>query len=67
MNAMDNASKNAKDIYAKLELNYNKARQAKVTTELCEIISGANSVWRNFKVDYIIDYFIKLILWKPYT
>lgn len=44
MNAMDNASKNAKEVYGKLELNYNKQRQAKVTTELCEIISGANSV-----------------------
>jgi F-type H+-transporting ATPase subunit gamma len=44
MNAMENASKNAGEIYQKLELSYNKLRQAKVTTELCEIISGANSV-----------------------
>jgi F0F1-type ATP synthase gamma subunit len=35
-------------------LSYNKLRQAKVTTELCEIISGANSVWRKIQRFYII-------------
>lgn len=44
MNAMENASKNAKDIVEKLQLEYNKARQAKITLELCEIISGASAV-----------------------
>ncbi len=29
----------------KLTLEYNKARQAKITMELCEIISGAAAVW----------------------
>lgn len=44
MNAMENASKNAKEMLAKLTLNYNKARQAKITMELVEIISGANAL-----------------------
>jgi F-type H+-transporting ATPase subunit gamma len=41
MNAMENASKNAKEIFDKITLQYNKARQARITTELVEIISGA--------------------------
>jgi F-type H+-transporting ATPase subunit gamma len=41
MNAMQNASKNAKEIFDKITLQYNKARQARITTELVEIISGA--------------------------
>jgi len=44
MNAMENASKNATEVLAKLTLIYNKARQAKITMELVEIISGANCV-----------------------
>lgn len=44
MNAMENASKNAGEILDKLTLDYNKARQAKITTELCEVISGASAV-----------------------
>jgi F-type H+-transporting ATPase subunit gamma len=44
MNAMENASKNAGEIVNKLTLEYNKARQAKITMELCEIISGASAV-----------------------
>lgn len=44
MNAMENASKNAGEIVTKLTLEYNKARQAKITMELCEIISGASAV-----------------------
>jgi len=44
MNAMQNASKNAGEIYDKLALMYNKARQARITTELCEIISGASAM-----------------------
>merc|ERR1712039_725778 len=44
MSAMENASKNAGEIYQKVELMYNRARQAKITTELCEIISGASAV-----------------------
>jgi F-type H+-transporting ATPase subunit gamma len=44
MTAMENASKNAGEIGQKLNLEYNKARQAKITMELCEIISGASAV-----------------------
>jgi F-type H+-transporting ATPase subunit gamma len=44
MAAMENASKNAKEIVAKLKLEYNKARQARITMELVEIISGASAV-----------------------
>jgi len=45
MNAMENASKNSKEMLEVIKLNYNKARQAKITNELCEIISGANALW----------------------
>jgi len=44
MNAMENASKNAGQMLDKLTLEYNKVRQAKITVELCEIISGAAAV-----------------------
>jgi len=44
MNAMENASKNAGEMLEKLTLKYNRARQAKITTELCEIISGASAL-----------------------
>ena len=44
MNAMESASKNAGEILDNLTLQYNKARQAKITMELVEIISGASSV-----------------------
>jgi ATP synthase F1 gamma subunit len=44
MNAMENASKNAGEIIEKLNLLYNKARQARITMELCEIISGASAL-----------------------
>lgn len=44
MTAMDSASKNANEMIAKLTLQYNRARQAAITTELVEIISGAQSV-----------------------
>ena len=44
MNAMENASKNAKEIVEQLNLQYNKARQARITMELVEIISGASAL-----------------------
>merc|ERR1712190_685464 len=44
MAAMENASKNAGEMYEKVSLQFNRARQAKITTELCEIISGASAV-----------------------
>jgi len=44
MAAMENASKNAGEMLDKLTLIYNRAPQAKITTELCEIISGASAL-----------------------
>ncbi|GBG25516.1 ATP synthase subunit gamma, mitochondrial [Hondaea fermentalgiana] len=44
MTAMENASKNASEMVEKLTIRYNRARQAKITTELIEIISGAESL-----------------------
>jgi len=44
MSAMENASKNAGEVLEKVTIQYNRARQAKITTELCEIISGASVV-----------------------
>lgn len=44
MSAMDNSSKNAADMIEKLQLIINRSRQAKITTELTEIISGAAAV-----------------------
>jgi len=41
MTAMQNASKNTEDLLKALRQEYNKTRQSKITTELCEIISGA--------------------------
>ena len=44
MNAMDNATSNAEKMVSKLTLNYNRARQAAITQEISEIISGATNV-----------------------
>nr|WP_314391420.1 ATP synthase F1 subunit gamma [uncultured Campylobacter sp.] len=44
MQAMDNATNNAKERVAQLKLSYNKARQESITTELIEIISGVESM-----------------------
>jgi len=44
MTAMDNATRNAGDMITKLTLNYNRSRQAYITKELIEIISGAEAV-----------------------
>jgi F-type H+-transporting ATPase subunit gamma len=44
MSAMDNATKNANEMIDSLTVLYNRARQAKITTELNEIISGAESL-----------------------
>jgi F-type H+-transporting ATPase subunit gamma len=41
---MDSATKNANEMIGKLTLQYNRARQAAITTELIEIISGAESL-----------------------
>jgi F-type H+-transporting ATPase subunit gamma len=44
MTAMDNATKNAADMIDSLTLKYNKARQAAITNEMLEIVSGAEAL-----------------------
>lgn len=44
MSAMDNATRNAGDMIEKLTIQYNRSRQAKITNELIEIISGAEAL-----------------------
>lgn len=44
MTAMDAATKNAADMIGRLTLQYNRARQAAITTELMEVISGAEAL-----------------------
>jgi len=43
-NAMDNATKNANDMIASLQLKYNRGRQAAITNDLVDIITGANAL-----------------------
>jgi F-type H+-transporting ATPase subunit gamma len=44
MTAMDNATTNAKELIRTLSLTYNSKRQAAITTEILEIVSGANAL-----------------------
>lgn len=44
MTAMDNATRNAGDLIQKLTIQYNRSRQAAITTELVEIIAGAEAL-----------------------
>jgi len=44
MTAMDSATRNAGDLVDKLTITYNRSRQAAITKELIEIISGAESL-----------------------
>ncbi|MDX9758304.1 MAG: ATP synthase F1 subunit gamma [Bacteroidota bacterium] len=44
MTAMDAATSNAKDLIHRLQLAYNRARQSSITTEILEIVSGANAL-----------------------
>ena len=44
MTAMDNATRNASDLIDQLTLDYNRARQAAITKELIEIVSGAEAL-----------------------
>ena len=44
MTAMHKATDNAFDLIKELKLNYNKARQASITNEILEIVSGANAM-----------------------
>lgn len=47
---MDNASKNAGDMIDSLTLQYNRGRQAAITNELVDIITGKASYLREFQV-----------------
>ncbi|MFN7176858.1 MAG: F0F1 ATP synthase subunit gamma, partial [Thermaurantiacus sp.] len=44
MTAMDNATRNAGDLISRLTIEYNRSRQAAITKELIEIISGAEAL-----------------------
>ena len=44
MSAMDNATRNAGEMIDKLTISYNRSRQAVITNELIEIISGAEAL-----------------------
>ena len=44
MTAMENATTNATELISDLQLSYNKARQASITKELLEIVSGAEAL-----------------------
>jgi F-type H+-transporting ATPase subunit gamma len=44
MTAMDSASKNADDVIERLTLNMNRVRQAAITREIIEVVSGANAL-----------------------
>ena len=44
MSAMDNATRNAGEMIDKLQITYNRSRQAMITKELIEIISGAEAL-----------------------
>ncbi|KAB2839549.1 MAG: ATP synthase F1 subunit gamma [Melioribacteraceae bacterium] len=44
MTAMDMATENAKELIRTLQITYNKERQASITTEILEIVSGANAL-----------------------
>ena len=44
MTAMDSATKNAAEMIGRLTLQYNRARQAAITKELMEIVSGAEAL-----------------------
>jgi F-type H+-transporting ATPase subunit gamma len=47
MTAMDNATTNARDLIRTLQVKYNKERQAAITKEILEIVSGANALKAN--------------------
>jgi F-type H+-transporting ATPase subunit gamma len=44
MSAMDNATRNAKDMIVKLNLKYNQQRQSYITNQLIEIISASSAI-----------------------
>ena len=44
MTAMESATNNAADVITNLQLEYNKARQAGITTEILDIVGGAEAL-----------------------
>ena len=44
MLAMENATENAKEMISELNLEFNKARQSAITTEMLEIVGGAEAL-----------------------
>ena len=44
MMAMETANKNCKEVFEKLTLEFNKARQSSITTELCEVVAGTQAM-----------------------
>jgi F-type H+-transporting ATPase subunit gamma len=46
MTAMDNATRNAGEMIDRLTLNYDRTRQANITRELIEVVSGAEALRR---------------------
>jgi F-type H+-transporting ATPase subunit gamma len=44
MTAMDNATQNAEDVIERLQLEFNKARQANITKEILDIVGGAEAL-----------------------
>ncbi|MCT7866913.1 MAG: F0F1 ATP synthase subunit gamma, partial [Lactobacillus iners] len=44
MTAMQSASKNAEDVVSRLTTKLNRARQAQITTQITEIVGGANAL-----------------------
>ena len=62
--AMDNASKNAKDMIGSLQMKYNRGRQAAITNELVDIITGKFS--KNFDLVIIIPSLVYNQPLQPY-
>lgn len=50
-NAMDNASKNASDMISALQMKYNRGRQAAITNELVDIITGSSYYFSSFVLE----------------
>ena len=47
MTAMDNASRNAKELIAELTLTMNRVRQAAITNEILEVVGGAEALGKD--------------------
>jgi F-type H+-transporting ATPase subunit gamma len=47
MQAMDNANKNAEKMISELKKSYNRQRQAQITQEITEVVSGAKALKRS--------------------